>query len=137
MNNIYDINRIRILNMKSGRSPMSKIIPCQWCGIAMECGHKKVRVKGVSWKQWVPARQYCSSQPCAKQSLNFKVRLTKKLLNPTSQDEYLSANYCLMKMLTRSPIEFLSPILTNCFEHARPKEQKIEVKIKSNKRRNN
>jgi len=116
---IREINRIRILNQKSGRTPMPKIITCGYCSDEMECGHKKIRVHNVGWKQWVPQRQYCSSN-CSKPSLNFKVRLHKKLIEPKDQSEYFTAQYCLWKMLGRTPIKELSEILSTNFERARP-----------------
>ena len=121
---IFEINRIKILNKKNGRSRPDKIIPCQFCGNRMDCGHKKIRVKGVNWKQYVPEKQYCGPQPCGKSVQNFRSRLTKKLLYPKNSDEYLTAQYCMWKMLARTPIKYLAPILSEGFK------TEIAIKVK-------
>lgn len=116
---IFDINRIRILNMKNGRSRPDKVIPCSFCGNQMLCGHKKIKMPNKGWKQYVPAKQYCGSQPCGKSVQNFRGRLTKILLNPMDENQYLTAQYCLWKMLARTPIKYLTPLLSEGFNYDR------------------
>lgn len=111
---IFDINRIKVLNERSGRSIPEKVIPCLWDGNRFICGHKKVRVENIKWKQYVPVKQYCGPNPCGKAVQNFRSRLTKKLLYG-NKNEKLTAEYCLWKMIRRTPIKVLSPTLSEGF----------------------
>lgn len=119
-NPIYLINKVRLVMKKnSGRRQTNRVISCMWCSAIIECECKKVRVEGVKWKQWVPARQYCEVHSCAKKAINFKSKLTKKLLNPKDENERLCAEYCLAKWIIRCPLKYLQPILMDGFKHDR------------------
>lgn len=115
----FEINQIRYtIKQNAGRKITEKVIPCLYCPNLIECTHKKL--KTGTWKQWVPVKQYCNIPNCAKKSISFRTNLAKKLLQPKNESQYLTAQYCLWKMITRTPIEYLIPILSNNFEHARP-----------------
>lgn len=121
MNRVFEINRIRLIaTKKAGRRRPEKVIPCLWCSYVLECECKKIKVAGINWKQWVPAKQYCDTYPCGKNAVNFRSSLAKKQLSDKAVDR-LTAEYCLWKMMKRTPIKFLSPILQSGFSHAIPK----------------
>ena len=121
MNLVFETNKIRLLvNKKAGRRRPQKVIPCLYCPSIHECECKKVKVKGIGWKQWVPARQYCLASKCGKRAVNFRSSLAKKLLNKEDQTAFLTAQYCLWKMMGRTPIKYLSPVLSGNFIHAVP-----------------
>ena len=117
---VYLINKVRLVMKKnSGRRSTNRVIACMWCSKIIECECKKVRVEGVQWKQWVPARQYCDVSSCAKKAINFKSKLTKKLLHPKDENEKLQAEYCLAKWIIRTPLKELQKVLMDGFIHDR------------------
>lgn len=112
------------MQKKAGRRITEKIITCLWCPNTFNCEHKKIKVDNTKWKQWVPLRQYCNTPNCNKKAINFRSILARKLLNPKDESEFNTAQYCLWKMIARSPIQFLHPILIENFEQARPIHEK-------------
>lgn len=117
MRKIFETNKLLIITRKKvGRRITPKVIPCLWCPNTFECEHKKIRVEGLGWKQWVPARQYCDTPNCGKKAINFRSVLARKLLSD-KEDDRLTAQYCQWKMIMRTPIRELVPILVNGFNH--------------------
>lgn len=121
MNQIFELNQILLIrNKKNGRKRTPKALHCLWCPTILNCEHKKIRVKGKYQKQYVPAKQYCNIPECGKKTLSFRFTLARKLRNPKNDTEFLTAQYCLWKMLVRTPIKNLAPIISKNFEDARP-----------------
>lgn len=109
----FDINRVRhIIKRKAGRKITERVIPCLFDGELIEVEYKKVKMNG--WKYWFPLKQYCSTRHCGKKAILFRVKLAKKLLSE-NRDEQLMAQYVLWKMITRTSIKELIPLLTNGF----------------------
>ena len=111
----FEINKVRhIIRRKAGRKITERVIPCLFDGELIEVEYKKIKMNG--WKEWFLLKQYCSTRHCGKKAILFRTRLAKLMLSE-SKDDQLTAQYVLWKMITRTPVKDLLPLLAKGFEY--------------------
>ena len=110
---MFEINKVRhLIKKKAGRRITEIQLSCLYDGEIFVTDFKKIKMNG--WKYWFPAKQYCTTRYCGKRAILLRTKLAKKLQS-NSLDDRLVGQYVLWKMITRTPMCVLLPILTNGF----------------------
>lgn len=119
MSRCFTINKQRYQSRQGKtRQLLIKKMPCAFCDGEFENEFRKIKI-GVR-NQRIPLKQYCTGTRCQKAGINFRTSLVRHLQSDNLSSN-LTAQYVLWKMITRTPIKYLTPVLYDNFESARPK----------------